>query len=1018
MAVDGTLKFDTKIDTDGVENGVSSVKDVIKKLISSLENLAGAVTKAFNNINVDEVTAEVKDVEHSIDSAADSIVEMANDTVQATAQAEASVEQLDDALDNITITRWDDVEKEIYEVAEVLEEVENQAIDTSQAINEVAIESKDISQEVRKIDDEPLEEMSNTSVELNNMLNLIKRTFQSMPAVIGTVGERIKNAFSSDKTEMVETENEIQQLVDKIDTYRDAITSMEGKGLYFGDQEYDEAYRELSSMEQKLKDYKKELTSIDGEQKKVSKSADKASKNATKVGHSMKNSEKKASKLSKTLGMLGKSLMFSIVFRAFSAVTNAIKEGFQNLAQYSPQANKSISALATSLQTLKNSFATAFSPILTAITPALQTLISYLSHAITTAGQFFAVFLNGSTTFTKAKDAQVDYAKSLKSTEKQSNKALSSIDKLNTVNTGSGSGVNEGTPLPKDMFEEVKINSKITDFIDKMKEKLKPTIEAFDRLIIALQPLKENVGKGLLWFYKNVLVPIGNWAVTDLIPAFLDLLSASVKVLNDTIVAIQPYALWFFENFLKPIGKWTGQAIVDGLNLMTDALYGLSGWISDNKESLIIATALVTSFFLAFKVVGLVASLMPLISAFVSLVTSGQLLSTTLAVLSTFLGTISAPIVIAVAVLGELIFSFFTLYRKSEEFRNQIKELGNTWKSSLEPLATFVKTVLTDAWKKILQPVIEYFVKDLLPKIHKTFENLWKKVLVPLADFLGVVLKPIFKAVGDVLESLWKNVVLPLATAFGTTLKEAFNGLYEIMNKTVIPVVGKLIDALMWLWKNVINPIVNVLWDILKPAFDSVFKGIGDLVTGFSGILKGLITFITGVFTGNWKKAWEGVKGIFKGIWDSLVGVVKVPVNLIIDIINGLVQGVLSGINAIIRGVNSISFEMPEWLGGGKVGFNLKTLSVPKIPKLATGAVIPPNSEFLAILGDQKKGTNIEAPLDTIVEAFKAVVGSNGSGNGTDLHLHVYEDGKLRFEQTVRYEKENYNRTGKSVFVH
>src|SRR5690606_3186546 len=87
---------------------------------------------------------------------------------------------------------------------------------------------------------------------------------------------------------------------------------------------------------------------------------------------------------------------------------------------------------------------------------------------------------------------------------------------------------------------------------------------------------------------------------------------------------------------------------------------------------------------------------------------------------------------------------------------------------------------------------------------------------------------------------------------------------------------------------------------------------------------NGIINFITGVFTGNWKKAWEGVKNIFKGIVDTLWSIFKFPLNLIID-----------GINALIGGLNKIKFDVPDWIpliGGKKFGFN-----IPKIPKLAVG---------------------------------------------------------------------------------
>ena len=139
-------------------------------------------------------------------------------------------------------------------------------------------------------------------------------------------------------------------------------------------------------------------------------------------------------------------------------------------------------------------------------------------------------------------------------------------------------------------------------------------------------------------------------------------------------------------------------------------------------------------------------------------------------------------------------------------------------------------------------------------------------------------------------------------------------------------------------------------------------------------ILGGIIEFITGVFTGDWEKAWEGVKKIFKGIWNSIIMIVESAINLIIK-----------GINWMISKLNTIHFEIPDWvpiIGGKSFGINISPVSEVSLPRLATGAVIPPNREFMAVLGDQKSGTNIETPLETMVQAFRQALSDGGySGN-------------------------------------
>lgn len=147
-------------------------------------------------------------------------------------------------------------------------------------------------------------------------------------------------------------------------------------------------------------------------------------------------------------------------------------------------------------------------------------------------------------------------------------------------------------------------------------------------------------------------------------------------------------------------------------------------------------------------------------------------------------------------------------------------------------------------------------------------------------------------------------------------------------------------------WEEVFGPVLGGILNLFAKVFGDIWKGINE-------ILNGVINFIRGIFTGDWKRAWEGVKGIFKGIWDSLVGVVKAPINLIIGLINGLVSAIASGVNAVIRNINKLSWEVPDWvplIGGSTFGFNLKTLTAPKIPYLANGGII--TEPTVAMMGE------------------------------------------------------------------
>lgn len=172
-------------------------------------------------------------------------------------------------------------------------------------------------------------------------------------------------------------------------------------------------------------------------------------------------------------------------------------------------------------------------------------------------------------------------------------------------------------------------------------------------------------------------------------------------------------------------------------------------------------------------------------------------------------------------------------------------------------------------------------------------------------------------------------------------------------------------------------------------------------------ILGGIIQFIKGVFTGDWNSAWDGVKKVFKGIWNSIVIIAESAVNAIIK-----------GLNWLISKINTIKFTVPSWVpgvGGKSIGGHLSSLSEVHLPRLATGAVIPPNKEFLAVLGDQKSGTNIETPLATMVDAFKQAMAESGGGATTVV---IQLDGKEIARSTVKNINNMTRAAGKPVLLY
>jgi hypothetical protein len=192
-----------------------------------------------------------------------------------------------------------------------------------------------------------------------------------------------------------------------------------------------------------------------------------------------------------------------------------------------------------------------------------------------------------------------------------------------------------------------------------------------------------------------------------------------------------------------------------------------------------------------------------------------------------------------------------------------------------------------------------------------------------------------------------------------------------------------------------------VLGCILCASGIALPLGIALIAFGVKGMVQGKDPTTNAIV--DWvKRAWDAVKAF----WNEYIAPVftaKFWLDLAKNCANGLISGFEIAINGIITmfenminfvvdGINSIGFDIPDWLGGGHFGFNIPRVSFGRvsIPRLAQGAVIPPNKEFLAVLGDQKQGTNIEAPLQTIVDAFNIALSQNANAGQTTKEEHYY----------------------------
>lgn len=306
------------------------------------------------------------------------------------------------------------------------------------------------------------------------------------------------------------------------------------------------------------------------------------------------------------------------------------------------------------------------------------------------------------------------------------------------------------------------------------------------------------------------------------------------------------------------------------------------------------------------------------------------------------------------------------------------------------------------AWKEHGAPIFEG-IREAFKNLTERIKNLWEGLL-----------KPVWQNFMDTLDWLWEQHIKPVWDKILEFVAVLIENATKIYNQVISPIVKWLQETLY----PIIVTVINTIWNVVSEVIGFIVDIIGTIIDA----CKGVADFLTGVFTHDWQQAFDGLQEISDSFVNAGIALFEGAVNIIVDLINGLLEYVVVGINTVIKALNSISFDVPDWVpfvGGKHFGINLSPLTAPKLPKLsiprlATGAVIPPNREFLAVLGDQKQGTNIEAPLETIKQAFREALAESGS-SGRQMTV-VLQVGRRELARTVvELSREEQQRVGMRI---
>ena len=222
-------------------------------------------------------------------------------------------------------------------------------------------------------------------------------------------------------------------------------------------------------------------------------------------------------------------------------------------------------------------------------------------------------------------------------------------------------------------------------------------------------------------------------------------------------------------------------------------------------------------------------------------------------------------------------------------------------------------------------------------------------------------------------------------------IKERFVAIWDEHIKPIWDRIVLFAENLKIVWDTVIMPIIDWVYQVLEPIIMTVLYGIIDAIevvasfvklifVGVIDVVDGIIQFVTSLLTGDWEKMWDGIIKIIRGALETIWGFFTVMINGCAWVINTVISAIYSLIAGIVNAVGGVLSAVGKWFGLDLGGWHMEPMNEPFIPYLAQGAVLPANKPFLAMVGDQRHGTNVEAPLATIQEAVALVMEDQFNG--------------------------------------
>lgn len=524
----------------------------------------------------------------------------------------------------------------------------------------------------------------------------------------------------------------------------------------------------------------------------------------------------------------------------------------------------------------------------------------------------------GAKTLESISSGYEDVADSTQKAEKAQKSYTSGLDELNIVSQDSGGGAASGggigSPIiPSEAIAGNEALMQTSDVLDRIKERLLELAGLF----------KQGFFEGFGDFESRF----------QTIRDSIDSIKKSFSKIFDADVAKSFNKL--VNEIVKTLGKIIGSVASIYLTIGANIIGGIAKYLEDNTGR--IKDYLIEMFDIGAEISEQVGDWFVAIADIFEVFAGEDAQQITADIIGVFAETFMS--------ISELFAKFSldltTLFTQpiidsKEEIKSSLQDLL----SGFSAITGFIKGLFADVGK-IINEVYDKYISPILTLITQKITEFVQNRIAPILSSFG----GLFQSIGEALTALWQNVLQPIV---------------------------------QWLMDNVF-PVISFIASVVIEKVFEIVDGIALQFETLIEIFTGLIDFLTSVFKGDWEGAWESIKKIFSTIWQSFEGIVKGVVNKIVDILNGFLK-IVETVQHRLADALSFSIDIPDWvpgIGGNSFHLDVPKVTIPKVPYLATGAVIPPNAPFMAMLGDQRHGMNLEAPEDLIRKIVREEAGAS-----------------------------------------